>query len=82
MSLRDGNQTDYFLTLGVFKCPEPIPSGLSFENSMTSLQGSEKTSFLDFVVGNMLCWVPERRKTAAELLRHSWLSDDEGDKGG
>jgi len=53
--------------------PDLIPDELNIENSLSSIEGEEKRAFLDFVVTNMLCWVPEQRKTAKELLRHPWL---------
>lgn len=36
---------------------------------MTELAGDEKEEFLDFASG-MLQWLPEKRKTAKELLQH------------
>jgi serine/threonine-protein kinase SRPK3 len=44
------------------------------ENTISSLAEEENHAFLDFVVGNMLCWEPEKRKTAKELLQHPWLA--------
>jgi hypothetical protein len=59
--------------IGKFLYPNLIPSELILENTISSLAEEEKHSFLDFVVGSMLCWEPERRKTAKELLQHPWL---------
>ncbi|KFX99303.1 hypothetical protein V490_01849 [Pseudogymnoascus sp. VKM F-3557] len=44
------------------------------------LEGEEVESFLDFL-GGMLAWAPGDRKTARELLRHSWLRDSSDDGG-
>jgi serine/threonine-protein kinase SRPK3 len=44
------------------------------EDTISSLEEEEKHAFLDFVVGNMLCWEPEKRRTAKELLQHPWLA--------
>ncbi|KAI1124039.1 kinase domain protein [Nemania abortiva] len=38
-------------------------------DTITELTGDEKDAFLDFVSG-MLQWLPEKRKTAKELLQH------------
>ncbi|MCJ1401818.1 hypothetical protein MMC11_005035 [Xylographa trunciseda] len=67
----------FFDSEGTFLYPELIPTKLNLEDTITSLAGEEKSAFLDFVVGNMLCWVPEHRKTAKELLKHSWLKGTE-----
>lgn len=60
---------------GKFLHSDLIPSDLNFEDTITALEGEEKRDFLDFVVNNMLCWLPEKRKTAKELLKHTWLKD-------
>ena len=39
---------------------------------MTELAGDEKEVFLDFATG-MLEWLPEKRKTARELLQHTFF---------
>ncbi|MCJ1281667.1 hypothetical protein MMC26_000988 [Xylographa opegraphella] len=44
----------------------PIPE-ISFEKSEEYLEGKNKELFLQFM-RKMLCWVPEERKTARELL--------------
>lgn len=36
---------------------------------VTELAGDEKDTFLDFASG-MLHWLPEKRKTAKELMKH------------
>lgn len=59
--------------VGAFLYPDLIRSKLNLEDTISSLEGESKKDFLDFVVKNMLCWVPEHRKTAKELLEHPWL---------
>jgi serine/threonine-protein kinase SRPK3 len=54
--------------------PDLVPSELILEDTISSLEEEEKHAFLDFVVGNMLCWEPEKRRTAKELLQHPWLA--------
>jgi hypothetical protein len=44
---------------------------------MSPLEGDRKCMFLDFVLENMLCWVPEHRKTAKKLLEYPWLKGTE-----
>ncbi|KAL2061953.1 hypothetical protein VTL71DRAFT_7331 [Oculimacula yallundae] len=63
----------FFDEEGTFLYPELVPSKLSLEDTISSLEGEEKRAFLDFVTDNMLCWAPEQRKTAKELLEHPWL---------
>jgi len=41
-------------------------------DSVTELNGEEKEAFLDFASG-MLQWLPEKRKTAKELLQHPFF---------
>ncbi|KAL8667885.1 MAG: hypothetical protein Q9202_000350 [Teloschistes flavicans] len=63
---------DFFNEDGSFKHPELIPEDLSLESSFPSLQGDEKGEFLAFL-RSMIDWLPERRKTARELLNDPWL---------
>lgn len=65
------------MPVGTFLYPDLVHAELSLENTISSLEGEEKRGFLDFVVKNMLCWVPEHRKTAKELLDHPWLKGTE-----
>ena len=37
-----------------------------------NLSGEEQQQFLDFIK-SMLCWLPEERLSARELLEHPWL---------
>ncbi|GAB1319137.1 non-specific serine/threonine protein kinase [Madurella fahalii] len=43
--------------------------GKKLSDTVTELTGDEKETFLDFASG-MLQWLPEKRKTAKELLQH------------
>ena len=45
---------------------------LSLELLLEALQGKEAEIFLDFM-RKMLCWIPEERHTAKQLLLHPWL---------
>lgn len=45
----------------------------SFEEMEQVLGGKNKEMFLSFMRG-MLCWRPEDRKTAKELLDDPWLN--------
>ena len=55
--------------------PDLVSSNLNFDDTITSFERKEKRAFLDFVVNNMLCWPPEHRKTAKQLIEHRWLKD-------
>ena len=63
---------DKIILLGNWDGLIPIPE-ISFEKSETYLEGKNKELFLQFM-RKMLCWVPEERKTAKELLQDPWLS--------
>lgn len=45
------------------------------EDSLPSLEAEDREEFLAFVK-TMLCWLPEERKTARELLDHPFLQLD------
>jgi serine/threonine-protein kinase SRPK3 len=61
----------YFNTDGTLKDSFEVPD-VSLEASATRLDGDNKALFLDFV-RKMLDWMPERRHTAEQLLKHPWL---------
>ncbi|KAH6719717.1 kinase domain-containing protein [Leptodontidium sp. MPI-SDFR-AT-0119] len=63
----------FFDSKGEFMHKDLVSSHLHLTDSVTSLQGSEKSHFLAFV-RKMLQWLPEDRKTARELLEDPWLS--------
>ncbi|RKU49106.1 hypothetical protein DL546_006640 [Coniochaeta pulveracea] len=48
---------------------QDLVGGKKLADTVTELAGDEKEVFLDFASG-MLQWLPERRKTAKELLQH------------
>lgn len=56
---------------GKFCYNELIPSR-SLEDTTLFLEGNERESFLSFV-RDMLTWLPEKRKTARELMDHPFL---------
>lgn len=45
---------------------------VSWDRAVTHMQGENKESFIDFAK-KMICWIPEERWTAAQLLEHPWL---------
>ena len=49
-------------------------------DTVTELAGDEKETFLDFASG-MLEWLPEKRRTAKELLQHPFLDSFCKDRG-
>ena len=52
-----------------------IPDAYDLSDSVLSIAGEDKAEFLDFVQ-NMLQWLPEKRKSAKELLEDSWLNPE------
>ncbi|MCJ1389148.1 hypothetical protein MMC18_002003 [Xylographa bjoerkii] len=65
--------SDFFDDDGIWNADFDVPKGLSLENSEENLDGRKKELFLQFI-RKMLCWVPEERKTARELLEDPWLN--------
>ncbi|MCJ1291464.1 hypothetical protein MMC34_003008 [Xylographa carneopallida] len=63
----------YFTEDGIWDAGIDIPKELSLENSEENLEGRKKKLFLQFM-RKMVCWVPEERKTARELLEDPWLN--------
>jgi serine/threonine protein kinase len=57
---------------GNFTVDVPIPE-TTFENTETRLEGQDQVLFLRFM-RSMLEWLPEKRKTAKELLSDEWLN--------
>ncbi|KAG7152481.1 Serine/threonine-protein kinase SRPK like [Verticillium longisporum] len=71
--LRRGKRSsEFFAEDGEWKGDIPIPQLMSFEKSVTRLEGEKKEAFLGFVNG-MLQWRPEDRKTARQLHDDPWL---------
>lgn len=50
----------------------PSRGGKKLADMVTELVGDEKEAFLDLASG-MLQWMPEKRKTAKELLDHAFF---------
>ncbi|KAJ8113512.1 hypothetical protein OPT61_g4372 [Boeremia exigua] len=46
---------------------------LSLNDRITAHDGENKRLFLEFI-NSMLEWLPEKRKTASDLLQHPWLN--------
>ncbi|KAK2629686.1 hypothetical protein QTJ16_000506 [Diplocarpon rosae] len=64
----------FFNSQGKFMHMDLIPTGVSLDKSVLSLQEEEKHLFLEFIK-KMLQWLPEDRKTAKELLEDPWLQE-------
>lgn len=63
------------LYLGAFMRKDLIPNAIGLQKSVLSLEGKDKDEFLRFVQ-KMLRWLPEKRKSAKELLEDPWLRPD------
>lgn len=74
---RGSTSATYFDEDGNFRRPELIRKDVSWEGSIrNSLRGEEKQCFLDFAK-KMICWLPEERWTAKQLLKHPFLTKTE-----
>ncbi|KAF2671446.1 CMGC protein kinase [Microthyrium microscopicum] len=56
-----------FVAMNLFEADRLIP-----RNAPDCITDEEKDDFVDFMF-KMLQWLPEKRATAAELMRHPWL---------
>jgi hypothetical protein len=54
------------------RCPEWIPNDFSFDSSIENVEGEEKQKLVEFMK-KMVCWVPEERSSASELLITPWI---------
>jgi serine/threonine-protein kinase SRPK3 len=52
-----------------------VPEAFTLADSVLSLEGEDKQEFLNFAQ-KMLQWLPEKRKSAKELLEDPWLCPD------
>jgi serine/threonine-protein kinase SRPK3 len=74
-----GNATaTYFDEDGEFRKPEHVMRDLTWECSITRMRGEEKELFIDFAK-KMICWLPEERWTAKQLLEHPFLTKAESE---
>lgn len=62
-----------FGLLGKWRGAAPVPD-YNLDTLEERLQGDEKDDFLRFL-RRMLCWQPEERATAKELLFDPWLME-------
>ncbi|MCJ1462040.1 hypothetical protein MMC07_000640 [Pseudocyphellaria aurata] len=69
---RSETSWEYFDTTGNWKGAVEIPK-VSLEDLEEQLSGESQALFLDFL-RKMLEWVPEKRHTAEQLLKHSWMN--------
>lgn len=58
--------------VGEFLYSELVQPDRRLEDTVTELEGVEKDRFLDFA-RSMLQWLPEKRKSASELLEHPFI---------
>ncbi|KAJ9643149.1 hypothetical protein H2204_002044 [Knufia peltigerae] len=65
----------YFDGDGNFKYPDYVDKEISFESSITRMRGEDKDLFVD-MAKHMICWVPEERWTAKQLLDHPYLTKE------
>ena len=65
----------YFDDYGQWK--ESNLQSISLEDRLEG--GTDIDVFLDFIK-SMLDWLPEKRRTAAELLKHPWLQPKETER--
>ena len=63
----------YFDENGEYRKPEHINTDVTWESSITRMKGEEKEMFIDFAK-KMICWLPEERWTAKQLLDHPFLT--------
>ncbi|RMZ82758.1 hypothetical protein DV738_g1546, partial [Chaetothyriales sp. CBS 135597] len=70
---RGSTTSTYFDEHGEFRKPQYIQRDQTFEHSITSMKGEEKALFIDFAK-KMVCWLPEQRWTAKQLLQHPFLT--------
>ncbi len=63
----------YFDENGEFRKAEHVNDDLTWECSITRMRGEEKEMFIDFAK-KMICWLPEERWTAKQLLDHPFLT--------
>lgn len=57
---------------GDFQAGIEVPPPVTLEEAETSLEGSDKVLFLQFM-RKMLQWDPQKRYTAKQLLEDEWL---------
>jgi serine/threonine-protein kinase SRPK3 len=68
----------YYFRPGNWRGLVPIPS-MNLEQLEQRLQGEDKDGYLQFL-RKMLCWIPEERPTAEELIFDPWLMEGLFDK--
>ncbi|OOG00365.1 hypothetical protein ASPCADRAFT_125 [Aspergillus carbonarius ITEM 5010] len=71
-SVEEWFEGPFFDDDGKFLHEDLIPSDQTLEDTVTCLEGEEKSQFLGFA-RKMLKWMPEERGTAKELVDDPWL---------
>lgn len=59
------------ISIGNFLHDDLIPAR-KLEDTIPSLEGEDRSAFLDFV-NQMVAWLPEERKSASQLMDHPFL---------
>lgn len=65
----------FFDADGKFKYPDYVLQDFTWESSISRLRGEERELFIDFAC-KMICWLPEDRWTAKQLLEHDFLTKE------
>lgn len=68
------DNADMHSALGEWRGFEEIVVDCRFEELEIWLKGEDQKLFLKFI-RKMLAWEPEKRLTAAELLKDAWLNE-------
>lgn len=68
---RSSEAARYFDGAGEALCKEYSP--VLLEERMVRVEGKDRTGFAG-LLSKMLCWVPEERETAEQLLQDPWLN--------
>lgn len=66
------------MSVGNFKAQTISPTTFNFENTLSHVQGEEKSMFIKFIK-RIVTWNPDERSTAKELLQDPWLYEEIAD---
>jgi serine/threonine-protein kinase SRPK3 len=73
LALNKALYTNANIPVGNWRGLVPIPK-IDLEGLEQRLDGEEKNRFLHFI-RKMLCWTPEERPTAGEIIYDPWLME-------
>jgi len=71
---RSKETSKYWNEDGKWTGPVPLPTERTLESLANTPAGDERAQFLSFVQC-LLCWLPEKRLTAAEAYYPPWLRE-------